>query len=103
MSTDEQPPASRSIDPLELARAWADRVARIAMHYERRSEQDAGLAAAIEAQATRAGKQQFEAAQMAALMAQVSVAEDIRLIRMMLVYANADEARQDGATVEPEP
>lgn len=66
-------------DPLDVARNWARRVHAIAEHYERREAADPGMAR-IEAEIHGAGRQQFEAAQMAAYMAQVSLAGDVRRI-----------------------
>jgi hypothetical protein len=70
--------------PLEMARAWAGRVGAIAQHYEAREKAEPGFGA-IEAQIHGAGRQQFEAAQMASFMALVSIAEDLHAIRRVLL------------------
>lgn len=80
MSTDQQ---HDQATPLEMAQLWARRTFDIAAHYARRDEQDPGMGQ-IEAHIHGAGKQQFEAAQMAAFMAVVSIAEDLREIRGLL-------------------
>lgn len=69
--------------PLEMAQLWARRVFDIADHYARRDDIDPGMGQ-VEAHVHGAGRQQFEAAQMAAFMAVVSIAEDLREIRGLL-------------------
>jgi hypothetical protein len=68
-----------AVDPLAVARNWARRVSAIAEHYARREQAEPGFGR-IEAEIHGAGRQQFEAAQMAAYMALVSVAGDARRI-----------------------
>jgi hypothetical protein len=77
---EEHPPAPT---PLEMARTWAGRVHAIAAHYEQREREEPGFGR-IEAHVQGAGRQQFEAAQMAAYMAAVSVAEDIHHLVKLL-------------------
>jgi hypothetical protein len=68
---------------LEMAKAWASRVGQIAQHYEQREAADPGFGR-IEAHIHGAGRQQFEAAQMASFMATVSIAEDLhRVVAIM--------------------
>jgi hypothetical protein len=81
--TDQQTAPAPSPSPLELARAWAARVAAIAAHYERREREEPGFGD-IEAHIHGAGRQQFEAAQMAGFMAAVSIAEDLHQIAELL-------------------
>lgn len=69
--------------PLELARVWAGRVYQIAAHYEQREREDPGFGG-IEAHVHGAGRQQHEAAEMAAFMAVVSLAEDVHRIADLL-------------------
>jgi hypothetical protein len=82
--TTEQTPAPT---PLDLARAWAARVYAIAAHYEQRERDDPGFGD-IEAHVHGAGRQQHEAAEMAALMAVVSIAEDLHRIGELLGVAD---------------
>jgi hypothetical protein len=65
--------------PLEMARNWAELAGRIAEHYEQKERADPGFGRA-QARVDGAGRQQFEAAQMASFMALVSIAEDARRI-----------------------
>jgi hypothetical protein len=62
-----------------MAQDWSRRVYAIADHYARRDLEEPGFGS-LEAQIHGAGKQQFEAAQMASYMALVSLAVDVRKI-----------------------
>lgn len=78
--TTTAPPATA----LEMARAWAARVGQIAAHYEEAERREPGFGS-IQAHIHGAGRQQFEAAQMASYMATVSIAEDLhRVVGVML-------------------
>jgi hypothetical protein len=71
------------LTPLEMAREWSKRVGQIAEHYERRERAEPGFGR-MEARIEGAGRQQFEAAQMASYMATVSIAEDLhRVVAIM--------------------
>jgi hypothetical protein len=74
----------RPVSPLEMAKDWANRVYAIAAHYEAREAADPGFGR-IEAQVHGAGRQQFEAAQMASFMATVSIAEDLHQLRRVML------------------
>jgi hypothetical protein len=82
MTTDQQPDTS-PVTPLQLARAWAAKVYQIAQHYEQAEADEPGFGM-LQAHIHGAGKQQFEAAQMAAYMAAVSIADDLNAMREML-------------------
>jgi hypothetical protein len=83
------------LSPLEMARDWANRVYAIAAHYEAREQADPGFGR-IEAQVHQAGRQQFEAAQMASYMATVSLAEDLhRVVGVMLGDGWRDSSADD--------
>lgn len=73
-ATDNEP-----MTPLDMARDWAERVYQIAAHVERREREEPGFGR-IEAHIHGAGRQQFEAAQMASYMALVSMAEDVHAL-----------------------
>jgi hypothetical protein len=83
MTTDEQQQDTTTPTPLELARAWAARVYAIAAHYEQAEADEPGFGM-LQAHVHGAGKQQFEAAQMAGYMATVSIAEDLHGLRELL-------------------
>jgi hypothetical protein len=96
-ATDER---AADADPLDLALAWARRVGQIADYWteRKRTERDRGDSpgmARVEAGIAGAGQQQFEAAQMAAFLAQVALAEDVRRIADTLTVVpveSVDEA-----------
>ena len=85
--------------PLDIARDWAGRVRQIAAHYEQRERADPGFGT-IEAQVHGAGRQQFEAAQMASFMALVSIAEDVHRIASVLGKFDAWADANDGAIAD---
>lgn len=108
-TTDDVPtaPLDRPPTALDMARAWAGRVTQIATHYEEREAADPGFGR-IEAHIQGAGRQQYEAAQMASFMATVSIAEDLHALRRVFLgdadrenalAAKADEA-EDGAIAD---
>jgi hypothetical protein len=72
------------LSPLEMARDWANRVYAIAAHYAERERAEPGFGS-IEAHIHGAGRQQFEAAQMASFMATVSIAEDLHELRRVML------------------
>jgi len=74
---DSQEPRAE-VTPLEAAREWASRVHQIAAYWteQKRTDPTADLRADI----AGAGRQQFEAGQMASFMALVSLAEDVHRI-----------------------
>jgi hypothetical protein len=86
------------LSPLEMAREWANRVYAIAAHYEAREAADPGFGR-IEAQVHQAGRQQFEAAQMASFMATVSIAEDLHQLRRVML-GGADPEPENGAVAD---
>jgi hypothetical protein len=86
-----EPEAGPGVDPLVMARDWAGRVHEIAVYFQNRG--DMGR---IEAVTQGAGKQQFEAAQMASFMALVSIAESLAAITEVLVRADAEIADREG-------
>lgn len=71
------------VTALEMAHAWSERVGAIAQHYEERERAEPGFGT-LEAHIHGAGRQQFEAGQMASFMALVSIAEDLHQIRRIL-------------------
>lgn len=88
----EAPPS-----PLELARDWASRVHQIAAYWveqERTAPERGDLPgmARLQADIAGAGRQQFEAAQMASFMALVSIAEDVHRIADTLTVVPVGEA-----------
>lgn len=92
----------RDVTPLEIARNWAGRVHQIAAYWERREQAEPGFGR-IEAEVHGAGRQQFEAAQMASFMATVSIAEDLhRVVAIMTGQVPADLAREAGLDPEQE-
>lgn len=100
--TDQQQQTGPAPAPLEMARAWAGRVAAIAQHYEQREIAEPGFGA-IEAHIHGAGKLQFEAAEMAAHMALVSIAEDLHRLAELLgvVPTPRDAPGQEGKVQGP--
>lgn len=100
-STNERPgqaerPEPERLDPLAIARDWAAQVGRIAEHYAERERAEPGFGR-IEAQIHGAGRQQFEAAQMASYMALVSAAGDLRRIADVLCRTDEKLDRLDHA------
>lgn len=87
--------ADELASPLELAQTWARRVLAIATHYEERERADPGFGR-IEAHIHQAGRAQFEAAQMAAFMAVVSIADDLHAIRELLGAQASSSANATG-------
>lgn len=83
MTTTQPQPQPDTVEPdaspLDLARVWTGTVLSIARHYEQREREEPGFGKA-EARVDGAGRQQFEAAQMASFMALVSIAEDLHRI-----------------------
>jgi hypothetical protein len=79
VTTDELP----AVDPLDVARMWARRVGEIADYWGERERADPGFGK-LQARIHGAGREQFEAAQMAAYLALVSVAGDARRIADVL-------------------
>jgi hypothetical protein len=107
-STNERPgqadaPEAPEIDPLAIARDWAARVGQIADHYAARERAEPGFGR-IEAQIHGAGRQQYEAAQMAAYMSLVSAAGDLRRIANVLCRTDERLDQLDrAAEAIPEP
>jgi|SRR5580704_9427423 hypothetical protein len=87
------------LSPLEMARDWANRVYAIAAHYEAREQADPGFGR-IEAQVHQAGRQQFEAAQMASYMATVSIAEDLHRVVGVMLGDGWRDGSADGAVAD---
>jgi hypothetical protein len=92
-------PAADQVTPLEMARVWAGRVGQIADHYAKRDEAEPGFGR-IEARIEGAGRQQFEAAQMASFMATVSIAEDLHRIVGIMTGQEWDYQGESGAISE---
>jgi hypothetical protein len=88
----------RPVSPLEMAKDWANRVYAIAAHYEAREAAEPGFGR-IEAQVHGAGRQQYEAAQMASFMATVSIAEDLHALRRIML-GGADPELENGAVAD---
>jgi hypothetical protein len=105
-ATDER--AAVDADPLDLARAWARRVGQIADYWAERKRTEAARGdspgmARVEAAIAEAGRQQFEAAQMAAFLAEVSLAEDVRRIADTLTVVPAEGGGEhEGEGTDPD-
>jgi hypothetical protein len=74
--------------PLEAAREWARRVHQIADYWTEQERTD--KTARLRADIAGAGRDQYEAGQMAAFMALVSLAEDVHRIAEVLAGPPGD-------------